>query len=62
MRSTYRYYRSNEGRLLPGSLRDWLPEDHLVYYVSDFVDRLDLSAFYAPFDGDGRRSWPYHPR
>jgi hypothetical protein len=30
--------------LLPPSLRDWLPEGHLAYYVSDVVDQLDLSA------------------
>ncbi len=33
----------------------------MVYYVSDFVDRLDLSAVYAPYDGDGRRNRPCHP-
>lgn len=33
----------------------------MVYYVSDFVDRLDLNAFYAPYEGDGRRNQPYHP-
>ncbi len=33
----------------------------MVYYVSDFVDRLDLSTFYTPHDGDGRRNRPCHP-
>ncbi len=58
---TLRDYLPNVPRMLPGSLRDWLPEDHLVYYMSDFVDRLDLSAFYAPYEGDGRRNRLYHP-
>jgi hypothetical protein len=29
---------------LPASLRDWLPEDHLAYFVCDVVDQLDSSA------------------
>ena len=29
-------------------LRTWLPEGHLAYHVSDLVDGLDLTAFYAP--------------
>ena len=35
--------------LLPPSLRDWLPENHLVYFVSDVVDQLDLSALEAHY-------------
>jgi hypothetical protein len=30
--------------LLPPSLRDWLPADHLAFFVSDLVDPLDLAA------------------
>jgi len=30
--------------LPPPSVREWLPEDHLVYFVSDLIDQLDLSA------------------
>src|SRR5918992_339486 len=42
--------------LLPPSLRDWLPEGHLAWFVIDAVDRLDLTAFYAAYrlDGQGR--------
>jgi hypothetical protein len=31
--------------LLPPSLREWLPGDHLAWFVLDAVDELDLSAF-----------------
>ncbi len=41
--------------LLPPSPRDWLPEDHLAFFVSDTVDALDLSTFYERYEGDGRR-------
>jgi transposase len=39
--------------LLPPSLREWLPEDHLAWFVLDAVDELDLSAFYAAYREDG---------
>ena len=42
--------------LLPPSLRDWLPEGHLAWFVIDAVSQLDLSAFYGAYrvDGHGR--------
>jgi transposase len=39
--------------LLPPSLRDWLPEDHLAWFVLDVVDEIDLSAFYGAYREDG---------
>jgi hypothetical protein len=33
--------------LLPPSLREWLPEDHLAWFVLDAVEEIDLSAFYG---------------
>ena len=33
--------------LMPPSLADWLPEDHLAWFVLDVVAELDLTAFYA---------------
>jgi len=47
--------------LLPPSLRDWLPEDHLVYFIIDVVRQLDLSEIYASYGGDGRGQPPYDP-
>ena len=33
--------------LMPPSLRDWMPEDHLVWTVLEAVEEMDLSDFYA---------------
>ena len=33
--------------LLPPSLREWLPEGHLAWFVIDAVAELDLSEFMA---------------
>src|SRR5215208_1251076 len=39
--------------LLPPSLREWLPRDHLAWFVLDAVDALDLAAFFAAYRRDG---------
>ena len=39
--------------LLPPSLREWLAEDHLAWFVLDAVDEIDLSAFYGDYRDDG---------
>src|SRR3954453_19345379 len=47
--------------LLPPDVRDWLPEDHFVWFVIDAVDRIDVAAFYAAYRGDGRCRPAYEP-
>src|SRR5204862_8081179 len=61
MAKTYRPYVPEQDLLLPPSLRDWLPEDHLAYFVSDLIDQLDLSAITAVYDDEERGYPPYHP-
>ena len=62
MPTTFRPYEPDQLLLLAPSLRDWLPEGHLADHVSDLVEGLDLTAFYARYEGDGRRKSPYEPR
>jgi transposase len=61
MAKTYRQYLPEQDLLLPPSLRDWLPDDHLVYFVSDLVDQLDLSAITTAYEDEERGYPPYHP-
>lgn len=61
MGTTYRPYQPEQSFLLPPSLRDWLPQGHLAYFISDTIDQLDVSALHERYEGDGRRSQPYHP-
>mgnify|MGYP005818638303 CR=1 FL=1 len=61
MPTTYRSYDPDQLLLLPASLKEWLPEQHLAYFVSDAVDALDLKAFHARYEGDGRRRQPFDP-
>ncbi len=48
--------------LLPPSLKDWLPSDHLAWFVLDAVDELDLSDFYADYREDGWGAAAHDPR
>ena len=41
MGKTYLPYHPNQQLLLPAALQEWLPEDHLAYFISDVVDQLD---------------------
>jgi transposase len=45
--------------LLPPSLREWLPDDHLAWFVLAAVEEMDLAAFYAVYrrDGHGRAAF-----
>jgi transposase len=61
MAKTYRPYVPEQDLLLPPSLRDWLPAEHLAYFVSDLVDQLDLSAITGPYEAEERGQPPYHP-
>jgi transposase len=47
--------------LLPPSLREWLPEGHLAWFVIDAVAELDLSAFYAAYRADGHGRAAHDP-
>ena len=47
MAKSYRPYLPEQDFLLPPSLREWLPENHLVYFVSDVIDNLNLAAMDA---------------
>ena len=61
MGKSYRPHYPNEELLLPPSLRDWLPEKHLAYFVSDVVDNQDLSAMEAVYGNEKRGQPPYDP-
>ena len=61
MPTTFRAYQPDQPLLLPLDLQEWVPPGHLAHHVSDVVDALDLTAFYAPNEGDGRRNAPYEP-
>ena len=51
----------NQAYLLPPSLTDWLPQDHLAWFVLDAVEQIDLSEFYKKYRTDGVGNSSFHP-
>ena len=47
MARSYRPVMRDQPFLLPPDMREWLPADHLVWFVLEIVDRLDRSAFHS---------------
>jgi len=61
MAKVFRPYDPEQQLLLPPSLDDWLPEEHPARFVSELLDRLDLTAITAPYEREERGYPPYHP-
>jgi transposase len=47
--------------LTPPDVREWLPADHLAWFVIDAVAEMDLSAFYGAYRADGHGRAAYEP-
>ena len=62
MNKSYQPWTQDQAFLLPPSLRDWLAEDHLAWFILDVVSQLDLSAIERAIQSkDARGQRPYHP-
>ena len=48
--------------LMPPSIEDWLPPEHLAWFVIDAVDSMDLSPFYAKYRTNGQGNAAWHPK
>lgn len=58
----FRAFVPNQVMLVPPSLDEWLPENHLSRFIAELVDtELDLSRFYASY-GNAKGFPPYDPR
>ncbi len=59
---TFRPFDPDQIFLVPPSLDEWLPQNHLARFIADLVDEhLDLSGFYADYK-QGRGAPPFDPR
>ena len=60
---SYKPWTPEQAYLLPPSPREWLPEDHLAYFILDLVSELDLTMFDSVLQSrDHRGERPYAPR
>jgi transposase len=62
MSKTYRPYNPNQQLLMPPSMREWLCEGHLAYFISDTIDEMDLSEIEGVYERNLAGYPPYHPR
>ena len=46
---------------MPPSLKEWLPENDLAYFVSDIAEQMKLTAIEAVYEKEERGYPPYHP-
>lgn len=51
----------DQALLLPPSVDELLPPDHLARFVVEVVERLDISTILSKYENRGRGSTPYHP-
>jgi transposase len=47
--------------LMPSDVREWLPENHLAWFVLAAVEEMGLEGFYAAYRRDGRSRPAYEP-
>jgi len=60
---SFRPWQPDQTTLLPPSPREWLAEDHQVYFLLDLVEELDLSEILIPAQAkDPRGEKGYDPR
>ena len=62
MSKTYRPYEPDQLFLMPPSLTDWLPADHMVYFVREILDQIDLAPIVSVYEDEERGQPPYHPK
>ncbi len=54
-------YDREQGYLMPPSLREWLPEEDLSWFIMDAVGQMELKEFYAAYRSDGWGAAAYDP-
>lgn len=62
MSKKFRNWTPDQLWLLPPSPRDWLDENHLVYFLLDVVGEMDLSPFFERYRNSVSGQPPFHPR
>lgn len=58
--SQFKEWNHNQAFLLPPDLKDWIPQDDLVHFVLEAVERVDMKRFRINTRGTGDAQ--YHPR
>ena len=62
MSKTYRPFEPDQMFLMPPSLIEWLPKEHMVFFVRDVLEKIDLSPITSISEREERGYPPYHPK
>lgn len=62
MGKTYRPYEPDQLFLLPPSLTEWLPKNHIVFFIREVLDEMDLTPITNEYEDEERGYPPYHPK
>lgn len=62
MSKTYRPYEPNQMFLMPPSLLEWLPSNHMVHVLREVMEIIDLSPITSTYEAEERGYPPYHPK
>lgn len=57
----FRAYFPDQDFLLPPTIREWVPEDHLANFINETIDALDLSPILDDYDNSDGGQAPFHP-
>jgi transposase len=57
----FKTYDTRQSYLFPQSPREWLPANHLAFFIDDVVEQLDLSEVFSGYEGTEGQP-PYHPQ
>ena len=61
MSKTYRPYEPDQMFLLPPSLTEWLPKNHMVFFLREVLEEMDLTPITRVYEQEERGYPPYHP-
>jgi transposase len=61
MSKQFRPWNPDQPFLFPPAPRDWLPDNHLVYFLLDAVPQMGLQPILQPYQAEQRGQPPYHP-
>jgi transposase len=61
MSKQFRPWNPDQPFLFPPAPRDWLPDNHLVYFLLDVVPQMNLQPILLPYQAGERGQPPYHP-
>ncbi|MBI5096106.1 MAG: IS1182 family transposase, partial [Nitrospirae bacterium] len=61
MAYNFKEYDRDQIYLMPPSIREWVPEGDLAWFIIDVVAQMDLKAFYWKYRPDGRGQVAFDP-